>query len=95
VVSAAPEPRLTLRELEHRRAVEPEVLREAMGIGHRADDDDGGARMRLQQLGHHQARAGGRGRRCAGRLLLGEGLATRWNACHSLNIGAPYGITGF
>jgi len=90
VMAAAPEPRLALGELQRGRAEEFQVLGHSVGVGHRADDDDGGARMSLQELGDDQ-RAGGAGEpgdRQAD-VSLANAFTSPWKACQSFSIGTP------
>src|SRR5689334_12009454 len=73
--AAAPQPRLLLGELEDRCAEELEVERPAVGVDHRADEDDHGPGIAFPELGNDQraGRAGESGDAQAD-LSLGERL---------------------
>ena len=75
MVAALPELRLALRELERGGAEELEVLREAVGVGERRDDDDDGPRMGVQKLGDgERARRAGEPGHAEADVSLGEPL---------------------
>ena len=75
VVTAPPQTRLPLGELQHGGAEELQILRPPVGIDHRADDDDGRTRVGAQELGDGQRATGaGEAGHAQTSVSLGEGL---------------------